>query len=244
MSEINFSEKYTEVLTDFLTNITKKYNIFEKTNKYKNIIFCFILFSTVSNTFLLTSNLYNLYFPLFYKGRNKKIQLIENKIEQIGLENKLLREDILRLNILSREKFNIMENLISSLRICNCNILKATKYEEDNTIRQIVNDIIEDIVNDVIGDIIIDVEYNMNNDITRNIIDNYLVKDNSNISNNIIYNNFENNYNNYYNNNNNNEYSVNYNTDEIIDELIDECYDNIPCSNIKKFTLLNKLFKW
>lgn len=225
MSEINFSEKYTEVLTDFLTNITKKYNIFEKTNKYKNIIFCFILFSTVTNTFLLTSNLYNFYFPLFYKGRNKKIQLIENKIEQIGLENKLLREDILRLNTLSREKFNIMENLISSLRICNCNISKVAKYEEDDTIRHIVNDVMEDII--------IDVEYNMKNDLTRNIIDNYLVKDNND-----IYENLENNY------NNNNVYSVNYNTDEIIDELIDECYDNIPCSNIKKFALFNKIFKW
>jgi hypothetical protein len=39
----------------------------------------------------------------------------------------------------------------------------------------------------------------------------------------------------------NNDDNVN---NKFFDELMDECYDNIPCNNIKKYTIFNTFFKW
>jgi hypothetical protein len=168
MSETNI----TDSITNALTNVIKKGRFFEKKEKYKKIIFCFIFFTTVVNTFLLTTNMYNSYILVRIKKYIKNLKCIEN----LNNENTLLREEIICL----RRQIN---NNFDNIEIKNTN--KSIK-EASTFITEIVDDLIDDLIN----------------------------KSNDNLD------------------------------EEYRNDLIDECYDNIPCNNVKKYTVFNRLFNW
>ena len=173
MAEINITDSITNALTNALTNVIKKGRFFEKKEKYKKFIFCFIFFTMITNTFLLTTNIYNSYILVRIKKYIKNLRCIEHKIENLNNENTLLRGEIMCL----RRQINNFNNI----EIENTN---DTKKDASTFITVIIHELIHDLIN----------------------------KSNDNL-------------------------------DELYrNELLDECYENIPCNNIKKYTLFNRLF--
>lgn len=215
MSELKFTEKMSDAITNTISDILKKSKLFDKINRVEFILTMFVAIPVVSLTgfgYMLYINNCELKESLF-KNKIKSNNDLQTSLENINknLEN--------RVNELEKKLCNMISEQQKSIdQITEMPILNICKNEPLSKTSSNISLFLDN-----------DKDCDIEGNIEENIEENVEGKEEENTKQSIIY------------ESNINKHIFN-NEDLLGDELSNDCYDNIPLSNAKKLTGIKGLF--